>query len=187
MREGIRTYEIETFTGPIIHDAHPDPDGLRAGDVCTIHGRVAGAEDPASLSVTAVPSKDVKTSLSPVPVDSAGNFRVSLSPLRSGIVPTMLELRDRQGDVVDSRTLALRVAPRVVVSDVRVEDETLTGRLRNAGTTGASVKVSCGKKSVSVGQLAPGQAAEFRLAGGIQRRWPACCGAYPGGEQSDRE
>jgi hypothetical protein len=166
--QGIRTYEIETFTGPVIHDADPGPDGLRVGDVCTIQGHVAGAEDPASLKITAVSSKDIKTGLSPVQVDSTGNFRVSLSPLRSGIVATILELKGRQGDVVDSRTLTLRVAPRVVVSDVRVEGETVIGRLLNAGTTGASVEVSCGKKSVSVGQLAPARAVEFRLVEGTQ-------------------
>ena len=160
----MRTYEIESFTGPVIHAAHPGPNELRVGDDGTLQGGVVGVENPGSFTITAVSSKDSMASLSPVPVDTTGDFRVSLAALRSGNVPAVLELKDGQGDVVDRRSLTLRVAPRVVVSDVRVDGATVTGRLQNAGATGASVKVACGKKSVSMGQLAPGKATEFRLS-----------------------
>ena len=164
----IRTYEIESFTGPVIHDVHPGLNGLRVGDDCTLQGHVAGTDDPASMTITAISSVDVKASSSPAPVDSAGDFRVSLSTLRSGIVPATIELRDEQGDVVESRTLTLRVAPRVVASDVRVDGATVIGRLRNAGTTGASEKIAWGKKRVHMGELAPTRTTEFRLIGGSQ-------------------
>jgi hypothetical protein len=166
--EEMRTYEIESFAGPVIHEVHPGPNGLRVGDDCTLHGQVAGAEHPASLTITAVSSIDIKASLRPVEVDSRGDFHVSLSALRSGNVPAVLELKDEQDEVVDSRTLTLRVAPRVVVSDVRADGVTVIGRLRNFGTTGASQRIACGKKSVSAGYLAPTKTKEFRLIEGTQ-------------------
>ena len=164
----IRTYEIESFFGPVIHDVHAGPNALRVGDDCTLQGQVAGAGNPASFAITVIASKDIKASPDPVQVDFTGDFRVSLSALRSGKVPAILELKDRPGEVVDRRTLTIRVAPRVVVSDVRVDGATVTGQLQNVGATGASVRIACGKKSVAAGQLAPTRTTEFRLIEGTQ-------------------
>ena len=164
----IRTYEIESYTGAVIHDVQAGPDGLRAGDEGTLRGQVAGAENPGSLAITVAASKDLKVSASHGQVNSTGGFQVSLSARQSGLVPVNLELKDGEGDVLDRRTLTLRVAPRVVVSEVKVDGATVTGRLQNAGSTGASIKVTCGKKTVGVGTLAPAHTKEFRLLEGIQ-------------------
>jgi len=170
---GIRTYEIESFTGPAIHNVSAPSASLKSGEVCKVLGHVVGAKEPASLSITAVSSNDIYSGSGAVRVDPTGAFNLTLTPLRSGSVPIILELKDMHDDVVDRRALTFAVAPRVIVSEVRFDGETLTGRLLNTGTTSASVKIGCGKSLASAGELPPTKASEFHMTsvaegGGLQ-------------------
>jgi len=163
--QDMRTYEIESFTGPAIHMISAPSAPLKTGEVCKLTGQVVGADEPASFTIKATSSEDIQSNLGPIRVDPTGGFSLSLTPLRAGSVSIILELNDEHGGVADRRVLTGVVAPRVVVSEVRPDGETLVGRLLNTGTTSASVKVGWGKSLVSVGQLAPAKSYEFHLRG----------------------
>ncbi len=161
---GIRTYEIESFTGPSLHNTAVDSNNIKSGEICKIHGRVVGAIDPSAYNVTLEPSKNLQLVGSPARVDSTAAFSLTLRPLCSGSVPAALELRDGQGTVVDRRTVTLAVAPRVIVRGVKANAEAISGDLLNSGTESASVRIGWGEQWLSAGQLTPGKASAFRLA-----------------------
>ncbi len=167
--QGIRTYEIESFTGPAIHIPNQDSAQLNAGETCYLRGSVVGAEDTAAFSVAVAHSKnDVESGENSASVESGGAFIVALTPLRSGQVPVTLELRDEKQVAVDRRRVTLHVAPRVVVSDVKVDGDAVTGRLFNTASVPLSVKVGSGRRSLPASKLAPGKASEFRLVKAVQ-------------------
>lgn len=170
--QGMRTYEIESFTGPAIHNISAPSGQPKAGEVCKIQGHVVGAKEPASLAVTAISSEDIHSDSGSVRVDPTGAFSLSLTPLRSGSIPIILDLNNLQGDVVDRRALTWMVAARVVVREVRLDGETLTGRLLNTGTTSASVKVGRGESLAPMGVLPPNQATEFHFTGAAEGGGP---------------
>jgi hypothetical protein len=162
--QGVRTYEIESFTGPVIRKVSTSSAPLKTGEICEIRGELTGAKEPSSLNVTIVPSKDFQSSSSLAKVDSTGAFSLSLLPLRSGYIPIIFELKDRQNEVVDRRTQTLKIDPRVVVSDVKAIGQTVTGHLSNTGTSRAFVEVAGGTRFVSVGRVSQGGTSEFRFA-----------------------
>ncbi len=163
--QGMRTYEIESFTGPAIHNVSVPPASLKAGEICEVRGRVVGAKEPGSLTIKATTSEDIHSGSGTVRVDATGTFSLSLTPLRSGSVPVILELSELQGGVVDRREMTWVVGPRVIVGELTFDGTTMTGKLLNTGTTSAFVCVGCGKSSVSVGQLPSNQSSEFHLKG----------------------
>ncbi len=166
---GIRTYEIESFTGPALHNPAADSSDLKSGETCRIRGRVVGTSDPAMYNVAMEPSKDLRPVGGPARVDSTGAFSLTLTPLRSGDVPAVLHLRDTQGTIVERRSVMLAVAPRVIVRSAKAGAESISVDLLNTGTHAASVRLGWGQQWLLAGQLDAGKASEFRLAKDTKR------------------
>jgi hypothetical protein len=159
---GMRTYEIESFTGLVIHLPAAATADVRSGESCTVSGYVVGATDPSAFDVRLEASSHIQAP-APVRVDVSGAFRVSFLPLSCGTVLVALDLTTRQGALVDRRTIVLKVTPRVTVSELTARAETVFGRLVNVGTGSVAVQVGVGDQSDSVGPMRPGGESEFRL------------------------
>lgn len=163
--DGMRTYEIESFTGPAIHDPrvdHVDKDKVWSGTSCTLRGRVAAMERISNLSVRVMPSADVRTDPRPAPLTQDLGFEIPLTPLRAGLVPVTLELL-LGGEPIDRRSLTLQVSPRLAVSNIRIQGRRITGALTNNFSERLQARVGSGERSSRPLSLAPREAVPFEM------------------------
>lgn len=160
--EGIRTYEIESYTGPAIQafDAAEHP---KLGEQFVLSGRVVGAERPEQHMVRLTASADFAASELAVAPEPSGRLALRLTAHRTGNLPVTLELRSSENVLLDRRSITLQVHPRVQVTDVRAEGDAVVGQLSNSTTKRLSVRVSAGSPT-AVGDLPPGAEGRFRLA-----------------------
>ncbi len=161
--EGIRTYEIESITGPVIHNPRVVTEHVKAGEPLELSGRVVGINSGERYLVVVWPSGQVKQVDGPCAVEPDGNFRLRLATFQPGIVAAMLKLENGRGVTLDERSVTLRPAPRVLVQQVRVEAGSALGVALNNSTAAVAVEMRSGGRSVGLGNLPPGEAAQFRI------------------------
>jgi hypothetical protein len=59
--DGVRTYEIESFTGPAIHEVRTQAEPLKAGDQVNLTGEVVGLESARSYHISVKPSTHLRS------------------------------------------------------------------------------------------------------------------------------
>ncbi len=161
--DGIRTYEIESYTGPAIHHPVVETSAIKAGEPCTISGSIVSAGGRTGLSVVVVPAGETGQRSARAKVQSGGRFSLSVVPLAAGTLPVTLELKDPAGTVLDRRAIRFQASPRVVVSGVKAANGGIMGRVVNTGARPVVAKIAYGESASKLPKLAPGERGEFHL------------------------
>jgi hypothetical protein len=126
---GIRTYEIDTLLGPVIHTPVSNQEAL-AGAPCVISGTLVGAANPRDFTVN-IQHAPAPVQTSGGQVNASGAWRLVVTFRDVGIFPVVLVLTDRSGAQFDIARCVLSINPAVLLADVRERAERLRGRAIN--------------------------------------------------------
>ena len=159
---GLRVYEIETYTGPVIYKTETLTSPARTGESCSIKASVSGASSYTGMTIRVAPGPDYVSTLSNVRLDAQGQAVVAVRTTRPGRVPVTLELV-QSGQVLDATTAYVTASTRIVLSDVTVDASGVHGTALNNGLGPLATTISWKETSVSLGQIPAGESRSFEI------------------------
>lgn len=161
---GLRSYEIETYTGPVIREKSVITSEPRVGEPCEIMVRVCGAGSYLGMTARVLASPDYAILASDVAVSSSGEAVVQVKLLKPGKLSVSLELR-QSGQKIDADALTLTAVNRIILTSVQVLADGVHGTATNSGVRALAPTLTWEGQSVFLGSIAPGDSASFLIPG----------------------
>lgn len=175
----LHTYEIETYYGATVGNVTPDADIAVQSEPHQLMVRVLSPDAPMEGATIRIVSPEGSLegprefALANVPESGRTQTAAIVTPLHSGSTPIIIELH-AGGFLIDKRPYTVRAIPKLALTDVTPESAIVAqageavkvkGRVTNQGTSAAAgVNVSWLGKNVPLGNLEPGQSAEFQIS-----------------------